>query len=240
MKKHTLKAEKRSVVGRKVKQLRAGGQVPATVYGKKVSSTSVSVQASDFAKVYGEAGETGLVELSVAGDVRPVLIHSVQKHPVHGNILHVEFFQVDLKEKVRAKVPIEFIGESPAVVNKQGVLLTLLTELEVEAFPTDLPEKFFLDVSTLAAVNQEFKVADAKVPSGVTLVTDVSLPVVKVGALVSKEAEEQAAVEAAAAAAATPAEGEVAPAGGEAPAEGAKNEGKAEEAKKEEQEQKQG
>lgn len=226
MKKYSLKAESRSAVGHKTKRLRIQGILPATIYGKKVKSTSVQVKTDEFNKVYKEAGETGVVELSLDKETRPMLIHNVQADPVSDLPLHVEFFQVDLKEKVKTKVPVEFIGESPVVVQKQGVLLTLLDEIEVEALPTDLPEKISVDVSGLSVVDQEFKVSDLKVPSEVTVLTEPSVGVVKVGPLVTKEAEAEAkAAEAAAAAAAAEA----------APTEGAPAEGAApEEAKKEE------
>jgi len=200
MKTHTLVGQKRTVTGKKVKSLRREGLVPATVYGKKVKSRSVSVSADAFAKIYSAAGETGLVELSVDKEMSPVLIHSVQVDPVYGKTLHIEFHQVDLKEKVHAKVPVELIGESPAVAQKLGVLLTVLNDIEVEALPADLPEKITLDVSTLAEVNQELKVSDAPISKDVTVLSDGSLTIVKVGSLVTKEAEVQAAAEAAQAA----------------------------------------
>ncbi len=205
MKKHSLKADIRSLVGRKVKNLRSSGNIPAAVYGKKVKSISVTVSSDAFAKVYAAAGETGLVELAVGSDVRPVLIHNVQRNPLNDTVIHVEFFQVDLKEKVKTRVPVEFTGESPVVSQKQGVLLTLLDEVEVEALPTDLPEKITLDISSLNEIDKELKVGDLPVPSGVVILTEPTVGVVKVGSLVTKEAqaEAQAAEQAAAAAAAT-------------------------------------
>lgn len=221
MKKYSLKADIRDIVGRKVKQLRKSGQIPATVYGKNVKSISVSVLADAFEKVYQEAGETGLVELSVGGDTRPVLVHTLQRDPVSNRLLHIEFHQVDLKEKVHAKVPLELTGDAPAVIGKVGVLLTLIDEVEVEALPTDLPEKLTVDVSRLADVNQEVKVGELKIPSGVTFLTDKDQSVVRVGALISKEAEAEAAAEAAAAAAAAAEAAAAAPPAGGAPAEAA-------------------
>ncbi len=235
MKTYKLTAQKRDLLGRKVKNLRAKGQVPATVYGKNIKSASVAVEQGVFEKLYADAGETGLVELSLDGEVRPVLIHTVQRDAVRGSLLHVEFHQVDLKENVRANVPVELVGESPAVAQKAGALLTLLNEVEVEALPTELPEKIEVDITKLAAVGDELKISDLKVPKGVTMLTDVEQIVAKVDSLVSKEAEEQAAADAAAAAAASadaaPAEGaEGAPAEGAPAAEEAKPQ---EEAKKE-------
>lgn len=213
MKKYALTADVREIVGRKVKQLRAIGKIPATVYGNKVKSVSVTVSSDAFEKIYKEAGETGLVELSVGRDMRPVLIHTLQKHPVSNQLLHIEFHQVDLKEKVRANVPLELVGDAPAVSTKVGVLLTLIDEVEVEALPMDLPEKLSVDVSNLKDVDQEVKVGELTVPAGVTVLTDKDQSVVRVGALISKEAEAEAAAEAAKAAAAA-AEAAASPGGG--------------------------
>ena len=202
MKKHILSAQPRDLIGRKVKKLRQKGVIPATVYGKNVKSTSITVKAEDFAKIYKAAGETGLIDLTLDTAVLPVLIHNIQVDPVGSELLHVEFHQVDLKEKVAARVPIVLIGQSPAVAQKLGVVLSVLDEVEVEALPADLPENIPVDISGLAEVNTELKISDLKMPTGVTLQTDSGLTVVKIAALVSKEAQEQAATEEAAAAAA--------------------------------------
>ncbi len=230
MKKHSLTATLRTVMGKKVKTLRKQGQLPATVYGKSVKSASVALDKEAFVSVYESAGETGLIELSVENEKRPVLVHSVQIDPVSHEILHIEFHQVDLKEKVHAKVPVELSGDAPAVTQKVGVLLTVLNDIEVEALPAELPEKIVVDVTLLADVDQEIKVGDVRVGGGVTILTDAALTLVKVGPLVSKEAEAQAAAEEAAAEAASaeaPAEGEAAPAKAEEkPAAEAKSEEK--------------
>ena len=132
MKKHTLSATPRVLVGRKVKKLRAQGLVPATIYGKKSKSVSISVKIDDFNKIYKEAGESGLIELTLDKVIHPVLIHNLQVDPIAGNPLHVEFYQVDLKEKVHTKVPVEFTGEPAAVANKIGVLLTITDEVKLK------------------------------------------------------------------------------------------------------------
>lgn len=200
MKKYTISATNRTLVGRKVKNLRKQGQIPATVYGKDLKSATIVMAGDLFLKVYKEAGETGLIELHIEKDVRPVLIHTVQIDPVSNAILHVEFHQVDLKEKVHAKVPVELMGISPAVEQKVGVLLTVLSEVEVEALPAELPEKIAVDVTGLSEVNQEVKVGDVQTTSGVTILTDAGLTIVKIAPLVTKEAVAQAAEEEAAAA----------------------------------------
>jgi large subunit ribosomal protein L25 len=110
MNKLNLKAEKRKVVGRKVKNLRAEGILPANIYGKKVKSESIQVALKDFEKVFKEAGETGLVMLQVGETEKPVLIHNLQLNPVSEDLYHVDFLQVDLKEKVEASVAVELTG----------------------------------------------------------------------------------------------------------------------------------
>lgn len=214
MDKLTLKAAKRTVKGRKVKKLRADGKLPASVYGNKIKSESVEVAYADFKKVYQNAGETKIVDLVLGtGEARPVLIHRVQIQPVTGSYLHADFYQVNLKEKVRTKVPIELMGVSPAVGQKKGLLLQTLNEVEIEALPRELPEKLVIDITSLAEVGQEVKVSDLKIPEKVTIFADKEIVVVKVGALVSKEAEEIAAQEEAAAAAAKAESQEVATTG---------------------------
>lgn len=211
MKKYTLTAQKRTLAGRKVKNLRTQGLLPANIFGKDVKSLAVQMPLLAFAKVYGEAGETGLVEIQVDSETRPVLIQNVQIHPVTGVVMHADLYQVDLKEKVKANVPLEVMGEAPAVSEKLGVLLMLLDEVEVEALPAELPEKIEVGVENLKAVGDSLKVADLKIPTGVEVLTDSETEVCKIDELVSKEAEEQAAADEAAASAASaeaaPAEG---------------------------------
>lgn len=226
MKRQSLQAQVREVSGRKVRALRADGMIPATVYGRNVQSMCVSVLAKEFERVYKAAGETGLIDLTVGSEGKPVLVHHVQKDPVRGTILHVEFHQVDLREKVKATVPLVVVGESPAVAQKVGALLTLLSDVEVEALPANLPDRIDVDVSSLTDIGQELKVADLRVPSGVTMLSDATVSVVKIGSLVSKEAEEQAAAEASAQAAAAPAEAESAPDQATTPAEASEPAGK--------------
>lgn len=192
MDKLTLQALKRTIAGRKVKALRAKGGLPANVYGKHIKSKAVEVDAKSFVKIFSKAGETGLVNLDIEGEMVPVLIHNVQYHPVTDSVLHADFFQVNLKEKVSAKVPIELIGESPAVKEKIGVLLILLNEIEVEALPADLPDRIAVDVSTLSTIDAVVKVKDVRVGGTVKLLTDGESDLVKVAPLVSREAQEMA------------------------------------------------
>lgn len=219
MKKVTLKVEPRKVLGKKVKKLRKEGILPGNIYGKDVKSEAVQLPEKEFLNTFKEVGETGLVELQLDGKVRPVLIHNVQYETLTNAPLHADFYQVNLKEKVKTMVPLTFVGEPAAVTNKVGILLEQLSEIEVEALPTDLPEHVEVNVEKLANVDEQITVGDIKAPSGVTVLSDASQVVAKIGELVTKEAAEEAAREAAAAEAAkaaTTEEGAV-PAEGEQP-----------------------
>ncbi len=154
-----LKAEVRNVLGKKVKHLRTAGITPATVYGNDFKALSIQVDTKELNKVFDEVGESGLVDLEVDGKTYPVLFRNPQYHPVEGNLIHIDGYKVNLKEKITATVPIEFVGESPAV--KAGnVLIEVTEEVEVEALPADLPEKIEVDISKLENLDQQVTVAD--------------------------------------------------------------------------------
>ncbi len=158
MDKIILKAGLRKAIGRKVKLLRKEGVLPANIYGKNIKSESIQISLSDFNDVYKKAGETGLIYLQIEEgkkkEEKPALVANIQKDPVSDLLLHIDFHQVSLKEKVEAKVPVELIGESPAEKQSIGTVVQYLNEIEVEALPTDLPEKFEVDISTLSEVDQ--------------------------------------------------------------------------------------
>jgi len=185
-----LKAAKREVVGRKVKNLRRQGLIPANVYGKKTNSLAVSLKREEFEKVYKKVGETGVVKLQVEGEKeeRPILIQNLQVGPVYGNPLHVDLRQIILTEKVTAEIPIEISGEALAVSQKLGILIQTVSEIEVEALPMDLPEKFVVDVSKLAQVGDETTVRDLAVDrSKINLKVEDELVLAKIEPLAEEE-----------------------------------------------------
>jgi large subunit ribosomal protein L25 len=223
MDKKILKADARKILGRNVRNLRKDGLLPGNISGKKIKSFAVQVVLKDFDKVYKEVGETGLLTLEIGKEEKPVLIHNLQVNPVSDAPVHVDFLQVDLKEKVEAEVPVELTGESPAEKQAVGTVVQYINEIKVEALPMDLPEKFVVDTSDLAEVDQSILVKDLKVDrSKVDIKTGSDEIVVKVEPPQKEEvvappapAEGEVPTEGAA-----PAEGEV-PAEGAAPAEGA-------------------
>ena len=186
-----LSAEKRQVAGRQVKKMRREGILPANIYGKKVKSCAVQLDLKTFLPVYQEVGETGIVNLALKGEtkVRPVLIHNLQLHPVTDQPLHADFYQVDLKQKVTADIPIEVTGESLAVKEKAGILIQPLTEVEVEALPTDLPDQLEVNISNLKKVDDAVTVSDLKVPKGVKVLTGANQILAKIEPLAEEEKE---------------------------------------------------
>lgn len=176
-----LTAEKRTITGRKVKGLREQGIVPANIFGNKRDSVSIQLPDAEFSRVYAEAGETSVIDLTVDGKTHPVLVSNIQVHPVTEAILHVDFREVDLTQKVNAVVPVEVTGESPAVAGGLGTLVQQVDEVKVEALPRDLPEKLTVDVSGLTEVDSAVYVKDLSVDtSKITIEADPELIIAKV------------------------------------------------------------
>lgn len=185
-----LTAQLREVIGKKVKKLRKEGFVPVNVYGKGVSSQALQVPLKEFQEIYAKVGETGLVELTYGKTTNHVLIKNVQFNPVLRSVIHGEFHAVNLKEKIKANIPLELVGEAPAVANGVGILLQAISEVEVEALPTDLPEKFEVNVEALAEIDQQIVVSDLKAPKEVEILTSGEEVVVKVVKAVVEEVAE--------------------------------------------------
>jgi large subunit ribosomal protein L25 len=214
MKRYKLAVEKRKILGKQIKKLRKEGILPGNIFGKNIKSTSVQVPLKTFSEVYKEAGSTGLVDLELDGKIIPVLVQDLQKD-YKGNVLHANFYQVNLKEKVKSAIPLQIVGEPKAVTEKLGLLINILSAVEVEALPEDLPENIEVNVEHLGAVDEQITVADLKPPSGVAILTDPTQVIAKIDQLVSKEAAAAEAAKAETAEGAVPAEGT--PAEGEAP-----------------------
>ena len=183
----TLKAEKRKLLGQKVKTLRNEGILPTNLFGKGIKSQSLKSKTSDFQDTFKKAGETNLVYLEIAGEKEvPVLVSNVQVHPVTSQYLHADFYQVDLSKKVTVNVPVNLIGESPAV--KDGaVLVQTLRDLEVESLPTSIPESIDFDLSGLTKIGDSLKISDAKDTKGADISQEEETVVVQIQAQKEEE-----------------------------------------------------
>jgi large subunit ribosomal protein L25 len=205
-----LKLEPRADRGRHLAALRRQGRLPGVVYGHNVDAVTVAVDGREFIKAFQKVGRNQLVDLQLGEEpVRKALIREVQRSPRHGDLLHVDFYQVNLTEKIESEVPIELEGAVEIVTKGEADLQRGLHVLKVECLPTDLPPVITVDISGLKEVDDEIRVKDLPVPPGCEILEEPDDLIVKVAA--HREEVEEAAP--------APAAGEV-PVVGETPAEG--------------------
>lgn len=159
-------AEKRDILGKKTKNLRRQGFLPAVIYGKGKPSESIAVKEIDFLKLWKAAGESSIVELELDGKKRNVLIQDVAMDPLKDKPIHADFYAVDMTKTVKVEVPLEFIGESDAV-KSGGILVKVLHAIKVESLPADLPRALHVDLSILKNIGDSFAVKDLKAHNGV-------------------------------------------------------------------------
>lgn len=184
-----LTAQKRTVFGKNVKDLRAKGLIPAELYGHGLKNEHLTVTLKEFRKVFRAAGESTMINLVLDSKKLPVLIHEVTVDPVTDALNTVDFYQVRLDEKMNIKVPLIFAGESPAVKEKQGVLVKAVSEIEIEAFPADIPHDIKIDITKLTDIGQSVKVGDLTIPANVKVLIDLETVVATVSARITEEEE---------------------------------------------------
>lgn len=215
----TLSARPRSQTGRHVHALRREGAVPAVLYGHKVAAISLAIDAKDLERTWLRAGRTHLVDIAVEGQRKhKALIKDLQFHPRSGRPLHVDFFAVNLREKITADVPVIVVGESAAVQQKVGQVQQVVSSLRVESLPADIPAQIAVDISSLDEVDQSITLGQIELPKGVALVhADPDEVLVKIAPVRVRAEEEEAApaAEAEEGAAAEAGAGEAAAGGGE-------------------------
>ena len=208
-------AERREGTGKGVaRKLRAGGRVPAVVYGQGLESTAVSVDAKELYHVLHSGGTNVLLDLVIDGKGLLALARDVQRDHIRGRFIHVDFLAVSRTEKITIDVPVRVIGEAVGV-KAGGVLEHHLWEIQAECLPGDVPEAIEADITELE-VGDSLKVADLAAPEGVTILSPEDELVLGVVPPQAREVEEVAA---------ELAEGEVAAEGEAAPAEAAPGEG---------------
>jgi len=177
---YELRAEPRSIVGKKVRFLRRQGLVPGNIYGHS-ASTAIQIAARDLEQTIYRAGRTALVSLAVQGaEPTTVLLKTWQRHPYKGNLLHADFYRVSMTETLRMDVPIRLSGEAPAVKSTGGSPFQPLSFLSVECLAGDIPEAIDVDISGLEEVDASIYVRDLVAPSGVTITTDGDEMIVKI------------------------------------------------------------
>jgi large subunit ribosomal protein L25 len=200
-------------LGKRSRRMLREGKVPAIVYGHNTQATPITLERLEFQKVFARSGRTHLVDLVLDGRTEKVLVREIQTHPRRLGPIHVDFYQVNLQEKIEVEVPVHLVGESAPVKQGDGDILQPMHSVRVECLPSDIPEAFEVDLTPLDEIDAELRVSDLRVPAGVTVLDEPEELVVKIVHKRELKVEE----EVPAAEAAVPAEGEVA-AEGEAPA----------------------
>ncbi len=186
-----LDVEPRVVTGKKVKALRRQGIVPAHLYGYGTESVAVQAERQRVINMLRSVSRNAIIDLRINGEgkPRPVVLRSVQRDPVTGDLVHIDFFQISLTQKLKADVPLHFVGEPPAVTIHGGVLLHSVDSLSVEALPGEIPPHIEVDVGRLDTLDSALFVRDLAVPAGLEVLSDPDQVVAKVASprLVAEE-----------------------------------------------------
>jgi large subunit ribosomal protein L25 len=193
-----LSVDPRVVTGKKVKALRRQGITPAHLYGRDTESLAVQASTQTVINLLRTAGGNAIIDLHINGESkpRPVVLRGVQRHPVSGELVHVDFYQISLTETLRSEVPLVLTGESPAVSVYDGVLLQNLDRVTVEALPSDVPQQIEVDVSGLEEIDSAIFLRDLDVPPNVQVLADLDQVVAKIAApRLAVELEEEVAEE---------------------------------------------
>jgi len=189
-----LTVQKRNIFGKKLTSLRGSDFIPAIVYGHNFDSIPLQVKYLDFEKVFKKAGETTMIYLKYNGESYPVVVKDIQKDSVTDRVIHIDFYRVSLKEKITANVPLVFVGESEAV-KVGGVLVKVIDEVEVEAFPQDLPHQLEVDISGLKNFGDDILIKDLKISDKVEILAKPDEVVATVQEPRKEEVEEAPAAE---------------------------------------------
>lgn len=158
----TLSAQKRDVLGKKVKSLRIEGFLPAVLYGRKKKSTSIALKEKEFVKVWKSEGGSSIITLEIDGKKENVLIHDIAFDAIKDNPIHADFLVVEMDKPIKVDVKINFVGESPAV-KAGGFLVKIIHELHVEALPKNLPQEIEVDISAISEMGGSIKIKDIKI-----------------------------------------------------------------------------
>ncbi|GIV66529.1 MAG: 50S ribosomal protein L25 [Bellilinea sp.] len=191
MEKLVIQATRRTVTGKKVGALRREGKLPGVLYGYQTESTPILMELRDASRILAHASSSQLITINLDGKEFATLVREKQRDFIKGTLLHVDFQVVSLTEKIRTNVGIELTGISPAVKDYNGVIVQELDEVEVEALPQELPDKFIVDISTLAKIGDAIFVRDLNVPASIEVLNDPNEVIVIVTGAAPEISEEE-------------------------------------------------
>lgn len=164
--------------------LRSSGSVPAVVYGKGIENMVVAVDQKKFEKmVTGKAGKNVIIALKISDEGKhktvPVLTHEIQRNPLNGQIIHIDFLRINMEEAIKTKVRIVLIGDPVGVKQHGGILVHGLREVEIKCLPAEIPGKLEVEVSEMK-IGDALHVSDLKVPKGIEIISDLKETVVHI------------------------------------------------------------
>ena len=202
-----LRATTREVLGKKVRFLRREGITPVHLFGHDIESVALQCDTTQLQRILAQAGKTRLIGLRLdkAKKPRNVVVREIQREPRTGELLHVDFYQVRMEEKIKVEVPIVLVGEAPALESRENMLMPELSSLTIECLPDEIPPSIELDISSLTEAEQAIQVKDIALDEGITVFDDPEHIVVKISALPVEKVEEVAVEEAVEAPEAAPA-----------------------------------
>lgn len=196
-KNNVIKAMRRSVTGKQVKALRRQGRLPAVMYGHSVESIAISLDAHEASLLLPTFSSSTIVTIDLEGEPHAVLVREKQKDFVKNRLIHVDFQVVSLTEKIRAAVRVDMHGLAPAVKDFNAVMMHNLLEVEVEALPNDLPERYTVDISKLVNIGDAIYVRDLPTSDKVEILTPADEIIVVATGAAPEELEAEAASQAA-------------------------------------------
>ena len=157
----------------KANKIRSTGFIPAVVYGNDVKNINIALDKTEFMQIYRHAGTSNLIDLNIADqDKFKTLIHDTQTDPIHNEIIHVDFYKVNMKEKIHTEIPLKFVGDSKAVLELEGSLITPKDAIEVECLPADLIPEIEIDVSVLNDFEKNIRISDLRLPDTIEVQDD--------------------------------------------------------------------
>jgi large subunit ribosomal protein L25 len=186
-----LKAKQRTVIGKQVRALRREGLLPAVLYGTGIEPISLELELFEASKVLSKMGSSTLVSLKVGRQTHQVLVREIQRDVIRRDIKHVDFLKVAMDVVIRASVPVELVGEALAVSELGGVLVSGLAVVEVEALPSDLPDRMVVDLELLVEIEDTITVSDLSFGEGVEVLTSMDEVLARVIYQVEEEIEEE-------------------------------------------------
>jgi large subunit ribosomal protein L25 len=185
---YAIAAQTREKMGRQAKQERANMRIPAVMYGAGTNPTPVSVNRSEFLKMFRAAGYSSLVDLALDGKApTKVVVKDVQVHPLTLEPQHVDFHQIRMDKEMTANIPLVFIGESKAVKQDGGTLVKSMDELEITCLPANLPHEIQVDLSTLNTFEDSITIENLKLPEGVKATAEGTLTIATVARPLTEE-----------------------------------------------------